>query len=394
MPTESAFLLVGLLFLAAALGYVFAKFGDSEEDVDSAGRLNPEYLKGVNYLLNEEPDRAVEIFTRMVAFDDDALETHLALGSLFRKRGEVDRAIKVHQNLLARPGLTSEQLNETKMALAEDYLGAGLLDRAESLYMEMRESPKFKWRALNRLIRIFELTREWDRAIETEEELSRLQIDGRKSAHIAHYYCELAEQAWHEKDYARAREMLRNAESGRNRTVRSTMIRAAIAQDQGDHKSAIGLYEQVAREAPDLLTEVLPRLAASFRASDDSAGLTKFLAGSIESDDNAVASIAMVCVMDPQMNDAVAIDALQKFLAADSTLSGLVDAHRLTAVGEVERSQQLQRIRETLRRILATSTRYRCRECGYGTLALQWQCPSCRAWETVRPETHIALAAR
>ena len=161
-----------------------------------------------------------------------------------------------------------------------------------------------------------------------------------------------------------------------------------------DHKEAIALYQKVALQAPDLLVEVLPRLAASCEAADEPGVLSRFLSQVIQQDPQSVSAVALVTVMQPGFDDPAALDALQEFLSADPTLSGLVDARRLAAVGEVERTQQLQRIRETLRGILAAGTRYRCRECGYATMTLQWQCPSCRGWETIRPETRISLAAR
>ncbi len=150
-------------------------------------------------MLNEEPDRAVELFTRMAELDDEALETHFALGSLFRKRGEVDRAIRVHQNLMARPSLSRQQKVQAEAALAEDYLSAGLFDRAESLFQKLTESPDFRVQALRRLIRIYEMTREWAQAIETTAELEEADSMsvgsiGRTSM-VAHYYCELAEEA-------------------------------------------------------------------------------------------------------------------------------------------------------------------------------------------------------
>ncbi len=247
MPTESAFLLAGLLFVAAALGYVFAKFGESESPEELSDRLSDDYLKGLNYVLNEEPDRAVELFTRMAELDDETLETHFALGSLFRKRGEVDRAIRVHQNLMARPNLTRAQKDQVEAALAEDYLSAGLLDRAESLFLKLRESAEIRRQALNRLIRIYELTREWDKAIEIHKELSRIDATAVSPEHVAHYFCELAAQASAEKDFAGAREMLDQADSGRDRTVRSTLIRADIAHETGHQKEAIHLYQNVAK---------------------------------------------------------------------------------------------------------------------------------------------------
>ena len=250
MPTESAFLFAGLLFIAAALGYIFAKFGESDDEDEITGQLSADYLKGLNYVLNEQPDRAVELFTRMAELDDEALETHFALGSLFRKRGEVDRAIRVHQNLMARPSLTEAQKDQAAAALAEDYLGAGLFDRAETLFENLCDSADFRQLALTRLLRICEVTREWDRAIEFHIELQRLDPGMSATPEVAHYYCELAEQSRAAKDFTTARAMLKKAESGRGRTVRSVFVRAELSRDLDKHEDAIKMYRQVVDQAP------------------------------------------------------------------------------------------------------------------------------------------------
>jgi len=353
MPTESAFLLAGLLFVAAALGYFFARFGESEDDQESLEKLNADYLKGINYVLNEEPDRAVELFTRMAELDDEALETHFALGSLFRKRGEVDRAIRVHQNLMARPSLSRLQKLEAEAALAEDYLSAGLFDRAESLFQKLSESADFRVQALKRLIRIYEVTRDWERAIATNSELEEADSMsagsiGRVSM-VAHYYCELAEEAHAARDFPTARERLALAESERHRTVRSTLTRADLARDSGNEQDAIPLYEKVAEEASALLVDVIPRLAACYIATDRAADFTRYLQQLLDGDGDNVAAVAMAAVRNAEINDPVAMEALRRFIAADATLAGLIDVEHLERADETERLEILDRVRRTLK---------------------------------------------
>ena len=140
-------LLAGLLFIAAALGYVFARFGDPGDDEELEaevvnGRLNADYIKGLNFLLNEQTDQALEHFLKMVRVDDKTIETHFALGNLFRRRGEVDRAIRIHQNIIARPDLAAEQRDQALYSLAKDYLSAGLLDRAEKICTRLAPSER------------------------------------------------------------------------------------------------------------------------------------------------------------------------------------------------------------------------------------------------------------
>jgi lipopolysaccharide biosynthesis regulator YciM len=391
MPTESAFLLAGLLFVAAALGYMFARFGETDDEEGASEKFSTDYLKGLNYVLNEEPDRAVELFTRMAELDDEALETHFALGSLFRKRGEVERAIRVHQNLMARPSLGRDQRDQAEAALAEDYLSAGLFDRAENLFENLLSSQEFRQFALKRLVRIYEITKEWDRAIEYHAELESMEANGKESSEVAHYYCELAEEARVKKDFSKARAMLKKSESGRQRTVRSVLTRANVAHDSGNEKEAIRLYKQVIDKAPELLMDVIPRFAAACRAADVEDQLTEFLRKLLSKDKHYAEAIAMAAVRDPELQDPVALDALQHFIAGDSTLSGLVDVATLESAGEVERVEILTRVRQALVQIVASKPGYRCVQCGYASLLLRWQCPGCRSWETVKAETGIKL---
>ena len=198
MPTEATFLLAGLFIVAAATGWAFARFGDRAREEPPAAPISADYLRGLNLVLNRQTDEALELFVRMAKVDDETLETHFALGHLFRRRGEVDRAIRVHQNLLARPNLNEAQRHQALFSLAQDYLGAGLFDRAEKLFSELTDSPTLARAALEHLVDIYERESEWSKAIEAHRQLEVLS--GEKSSRVAHYYCELAEQARVEGD--------------------------------------------------------------------------------------------------------------------------------------------------------------------------------------------------
>ncbi|HJP39960.1 MAG TPA: tetratricopeptide repeat protein [Gammaproteobacteria bacterium] len=397
MPTESAFLLAGLLFVAAALGYIFAKFGDTDEEDISSEKLSSDYMKGLNYVLNEESDRAVEVFTRMAELDDEALETHFALGSLFRKRGEVDRAIRVHENLIARPALTPAQKNQAEAALADDFLSAGLFDRAESMFLTLCDSPEFRLQGLERLCRIYEVTKDWQRAVETSQALDKARakqsIAAEDTAHVAHYYCEMAEQAWQQKDAQQAYAMLKQAESGHRRTVRSLLVRADILSDSDDPAAAALLYRDAIEVAPDLLVVVLPKLAATHRAAETTAELSVYLHELLECDSEITASIAMAAVRDPAIENPEALGALRNFLTSDPTLGQLVGAERFIDVDETQQLSIINRVRDALRSIVTARPGYVCRECGYACLIMQWQCPGCHTWESIRPIVKINLVS-
>ena len=151
MPTESTFFLAGLFLLLAAAGWALGRFGERDDEDNPPPPLNIDYLKGLNFLLNEQTDQALEHFLKMVRVDDKTIETHFALGSLFRRRGEVDRAIRIHQNIIARPDLPAEQKDQALFSLAKDYLRAGLLDRAENVCVRLAEGSRYQVEALQQL---------------------------------------------------------------------------------------------------------------------------------------------------------------------------------------------------------------------------------------------------
>ena len=390
MPTESAFLLAGLLFLAAALGYLFARFGDSEQESPQALPVNRDYIKGLNFLLDEDSDSALEVFARMAELDDDALEIHFALGSLFRRRGEVDRAIRIHQNIMARPGLERDQKGQAQMALAEDYMSAGLLDRAESLYSKLRNQPKFRARALYRLMRIYELTRDWQEAIEAHDELARLEPGGEQVGHVAHYYCELAEQAMAAGDLPGARDLLKRADAVKPKTVRTALVRARLEHRNGDWKEAVRLYQRVADDAPELVCELVSDVAAIYREQDDAEGLGIWLEKLLGKGGAAMPAVARAVIADAGIQDPVALEAFARYLESDPVLRELVDVDRLRGSDGLD-MQRLERVRKALGQMLAGSAAWRCRVCGYASMSMLWQCPGCRSWESLYPEFPVSF---
>ena len=259
MPTESTFLLAGLFLLLAAAGWALGRFGERDEENLPPPPLNIDYLKGLNFLLNEQTDQALEHFLEMVRVDDKTIETHFALGSLFRRRGEVDRAIRIHQNIIARPDLAAEQRDQALFSLSKDYFRAGLLDRAEKLFVRLAEGSRYQVQALESLCRIYEQEKEWEKAIDCGQKLETL--GGRSLAlQIAHYYCELAETAAKNNDYPAARRFVKKAQAGRPRTMRGALTRAHIARETDDYKTAIRLYNRIIDEHTYLIAEALPEI--------------------------------------------------------------------------------------------------------------------------------------
>lgn len=387
MPTESTFLFAGLLFLAAALGYVFARFGDTDEEEQAEQSARTNFLRGFRYLLNEESDRAVDVFTGANDLSDEAMETQLALGTLFRRRGEIDRAIRLHQNLVDRPSSSVVQREAASFALAEDYLAAGLFDRAEELFVRLRESRTHATDALKRLLRICEVTSDWDRAVDLCAELSRMGGGAVSAAQLAHYYCELAEQARRQGSAELAREMLVQAESLERGKVRTALIRADLDTDAGRTGDTIDALSEIGAVRPAMIGEILPRLmglAATPQGRDRVAQALRQMGRTPE----GLRGIALAVIRDPRINDPLAVQYLAAFVAGQPALSALLgpeDPGRESLAG-------VTRLRPLLHGVLKAGTRFQCNNCGYGSAVMHWQCPGCRSWDTVQPMNSDVLA--
>jgi len=386
MPTEKALILAGLFLLLAAAGWVIGRFGERDEE-DAPPPLNIDYLKGLNFLLNEQTDQALEHFLRMVRVDAKTIETHFALGSLFRRRGEVDRAIRIHQNIIARPDLASEQRDQALYSLAKDYLAAGLLDRAEKLFSRLSEGSRYQVQAINALCGIYEQERDWEKAIEAGK---RLEILGGQSLalQIAHYYCELAEASAAAGDYASARRYVKNAQSGRPRTMRGALTRAHIARDTDDSKTALRLYHRIIDENTYLIAEALPEIVAIYTRENEVTELEQALKALLAKNPERASLVAYTAIVNDIGGIPIIDECVEQYMLNEPTLGEFVDLQKLSDE-KGESDSAFAKVRGALSKLAAATPRYQCQECGFSSQRLLWQCPSCRDWETQRPAARV-----
>lgn len=387
MPTESTFLLAGLFLLLAAAGWALGRF-DERDGEEPVVPLNIDYLKGLNFLLNEQTDQAVEHFMKMVRVDDRTIETHFALGSLFRRRGEIDRAIRIHQNIIARPDLAAEQRDQALFSLAKDYLKAGLLDRAENVFVRLSEGSRYQVEALEQMCRIYEQEHEWQLAIDAGQKLEILS--GKSLAlQIAHYYCELAEKAAREGDFGAARAFVKKAQSGRPRTQRGALTRADIARDMNDTKTALRLYQRIIDEHTYLITEALPRIVEIHTRENSINKLEKDLEGMLRKYPEMNVDIAYTAIANDISGIPVIDRCVEEYMLNEPTLGEFIDLQSAADDDEESRQEALSRVRQALSKLAAATPRYQCKECGFSSQKLLWQCPSCKGWETQRPHSRV-----
>ena len=349
-----------------------------------------DYLEGLNYLVNEQPDRAVEAFLRAVAVDRDTVETQFALGALFRRRGEVDRAIRVHQNLIARETLEPAFREQAGYALAQDYLRAGLYDRAEKLLLELAEGGTYRIAALKDLSSIYELERDWDKAIAIHKTLARIGRPDHPTA-IAHYHCELALQARAAGNLALARQHLETARAEQKRFPRAMLLAADVAIDERDPDTAVRLLRAVPLQSPQLAGEMLPRLVRALQAAGREADLAALLADLAGDGRDVADALAHAAILAGEVSSPALLALARDYVAREPSVAETVAA--LLPAG-VPDDEALKRLCAALRRQALRAPRFRCGDCGFSSASFFWQCPGCKSWDTLKPLTPSDLAGR
>jgi lipopolysaccharide biosynthesis regulator YciM len=377
-------LLLLLLPVAAASGWLAARRSARRREGKCTGETGPVYFRGLNHLLNEEPDKAIDAFVEMLEVDSDTVETHLALGNLFRRRGEVERAIRIHQNLIARPALTREQRAQALLELGQDYMRAGLFDRAENLFRELKETKLHVRAALKHLLVIYEKERDWQACLDVVEQLESL-TDERMTLQKSHYRCELALIAKAEGRASDAAAQLKKALNTDSGCVRANHLRAQFAADQGEYRSAIRILRETAEQNADYLPEVLPEIVANFRQLGDLLGLRSFLAETVRTRRGVEAVLALADLIKEQEGEAAAAEYLAEQLAMTPSLRLLQHSIELNArMPESQSVRFLEGLRPHISRLLDKKPLYQCSHCGFAAKTLHWQCPSCRNWSTIK----------
>ena len=377
-------LLFLLLPLAALSGWWLGR-RQGRARREEGGMLPGRYLKGLNYLLNEQPDKAIDLFIDMLDVDSDTVETHLALGSLFRRRGEVDRAIRIHQNLIARPTLNKEQRALALAELGQDYMRAGLLDRAETLFQELVESSPHRHTALCQLRDIYEQEKDWDKAIDVIRRLEQITGKGMRDI-VAHYYCEKAEQAHRQGENTEARKRLRRALAEDRQCVRASLLEGRIAAETGDWRGAVKAYLRVAEQDPDYLPEVVEPLSRAYHELGRMDEMVSFLRRNLAEHGGISLMLALAERIRQDQGDAVAADFIKEYLKERPSVRGmdrLIELHLASTPDPIR--EKLQVLKDVTDQLIANKPVYKCQQCGFTGRTLHWHCPGCKSWNTVKP---------
>ncbi len=373
-----------LLPVAAASGWYVARRECQKNASGSALNLPQDYFKGLNYILNEQPDKAIDIFMKLSELDESTFEIHLALGSLFRRRGEIDRAIRLHQGLVNKSSLCSELHAQALQELALDYMGAGLLDRAEALCLELVDFDANNLAALNLLRDIYQQEKEWFRAIDLARKIAACKSES-QALIIAHYYCEIALQALCKKDLAQATRMLAKAVQEDAMCGRAIMIRAQVEQQLSNYDAAINSYQQLETKAPEYLSEILDELKACYQAVGQKEKMIAYLKRIIRDHHGVELVLTAAHMLKEYEGEDVALAFLSNEVNVRPSLRGVQYLLELD-LGQVNDDKgYLAVVKSSLDKLLENKPVYRCSCCGFTGVDMHWCCPSCKTWSSIKP---------
>jgi lipopolysaccharide biosynthesis regulator YciM len=361
------------------LGWIAARI-DIKQIVSESRALPRSYFTGLNFLLNEQPDKAIEAFIEVVKVDPETIELHFALGSLFRRRGEYDRAIRMHQNLLERPDLAAEQKVIALAELGQDYLKAGILDRAEEVFKKLENSSQAA-AARRHLLEIYEQEKDWTRAIEMTK---LVESDPRD---LAQYYCELAASESAQSRPDAARKYLEAALDANRKCVRASLLLGDLERNQGDSQKAIDHWKRIESQNPSYLALVAQRLLDAYRDAGRAEEALTLLAGYLE----RYPSLDLLDTVFQQTLEAKgheqAYALVRDELRRNPTLLGLdrlLEA-QIIAAGAPDKRRDLELVRNLVHGHTRRLARYRCETCGFKARQFHWRCPACGGWETYPP---------
>lgn len=376
---EILFLLLPLAFYS---GWRSAKKNNVKQCAES-NKLADDYVKGVNYLLSEKPDKALEVFINHPDVDEYTAETYLLLGNMFRNRGEVDRALRLHQNLMARSSLNKDQKAAVMFALGEDYSAAGMLDRAEGVFQELLNTAPRGVKACVPLRQIYEQTHEWEKAIKATTCLKQKKLPIIYQKLIAHYYCEMADTEMEQGNLHRVEDYIAKAYKSYKRSARVMVLQADLQERKKNYKQAFKLYLKALINDTHLLTHLFEKIVKVAKKTGQIKEFEVVLFELYGSDDSVLAYLLALVGLDSSTH--IATD----FLLEDLKSKNL-DIYSISKAIEIlqtnkdcSENEKLSLIKVALDHYLQGKGAFQCLNCGYQMQDYLWRCPACYQWDKV-----------
>lgn len=374
-----------LLPVAAWSGWVTAtRYHAKNAAAHRSDELEPGYYEGLNYVLNEQPDKAIDVFLRMLETEDDTAELHLAVGALFRRRGETERAIRIHQSLVNRPRLDRSHRDLALLELGRDFLSAGLLDRAEEVFAEIQHSPTVGEAGLKHLVDVFQQEREWEKAIDTAQRYEVVSSH-KQGGVVAHFYCELAELGLAKSDFDGATRNLELAKAADPLCVRTYLLQCRVELKLGRPRVALSVLTTSPATRGAMLAEAVDLLMQCYEQLGSPSDVGRTIQELLGRDVSGPAVTGLARLLESQHGPVLAQEMVAECIERTPSLDAL---HRYLGMLNSRPNPDLRLSVDTVSRVVGAlvghEPRYRCERCGFTAHAMHWQCPSCKSWGRVR----------
>ena len=373
-----------LLPVAAFYGWYMGVRSVHQKKQKKENKLSRDYVKGLNFLLSDQPDKAVDHFIALLEVDNETIETHLALGNLFRQRGEVERSIRIHQNLIARPSLTREQRDLALLQLGKDFYQAGLFDRSEELFIQLKQSPEYKQVALENLLNIYQQLKDWKEAIVVTESLNKIGKGKVKRRTLSYLYCSLAADIDDEKLQVK---LYKKALATFPACIKASLALCDFYQRYNRPEKALKILQAIPEVDIDFSERILERLLMLHQQQGSEEELINYLHRIV----SLGAGASSIVLLSKLIAEFRSVEKAQTFmlqeLRRNPTMKGfeqLMSYHLQLSESESE-IENLSFLQKLVAEQIKLRPKYRCQKCGYANNKLHWLCPSCKNWGRIKP---------
>ena len=372
-----------LAIIPVAIGFLWLLFRTKQSHKRQQSTLSSEYFKGLNFLLNDEQGKALEVFVKLAESNWDTIDMHFTLGKIYRKNGEMDKAIKIHQGLIARPSLPERYRCTILLELGYDYLGAGWFDRAEGLFKEVLMQDKKSNEARHNLILIYQQEKDWFKAIEIAVDLFA-EAPSVTGPMIAHYYCELAEISRTKGDVSQLENYANKALQYDVSSVRASILLADQVKASGDDESAIKIYKSIEQQDAESMMLVIDSLQECYENLSSLDRLYEYLLSLQSRQKNLFLQNVIASVLEKSQGKQAAIEYLSDKVRHQPSLLGLQKLV-LYKDSEIDADKVFSDLTAAISFMQKDSAEYRCQKCGFNTNTHYWLCPGCNNWNSVKP---------
>ncbi|MBL4941355.1 MAG: lipopolysaccharide assembly protein LapB [Colwellia sp.] len=379
-------LLFLLLPVAMAYGWFMGRNSIKQKDQSIKQDLSIKYSTGLNYLLSNQKDKAIDSLLEALKVEDDSVEAHFAMANLFRKRGELDRALKVHEHLVRHGNLPTKDKQQAVFELGKDFLSAGLYDRAEKMFSKLLKSDDYSLKSFTYLLQIFQSTKDWQQGINYRKSIIKLN-DKRLLHTLANFYCEQATTAFEQDHFIEVIELLEQALKLDPNSCRANWLMAKIYENHKQCELACQCYQDIYQQDREFFPDVIDKMQQCYLELGAEDEFFKFIKKVYDETANSSALIAYISYVEKKHGNKKAKEFMLSALKRRPTIMGFQHfvKMQMSNADELDNNTSLDLIKELISEYLKVKHRYSCRSCGFNSSTHYWSCPSCHEWEQLKP---------